>query len=41
MKKERVYEITTISSIIIGLLVVIINCLGVEHYSGYYYLLCY
>ena len=38
MKKERVYEITTISSIIIGLLVVIINCLGVEHYSGYFLL---
>ena len=38
MKKERVYEITTISSIIIGLLVVIINSLGVTPYSGYFLL---
>lgn len=38
MKKERIYEITTISSIIISLIVVIINCLGVSPYSGYFLL---
>ena len=38
MKKEKIYEITTISSIIIGLLVVIINSLGVTPYSGYFLL---
>ncbi len=38
MKKERVFEITTISSIIIGILVVIINSLGVTPYSGYFLL---
>lgn len=38
MKKEKVFEITTISSIIIGLLVVIINNLGVTPYSGYFLL---
>lgn len=38
MKKERVFEITTISSIIISLLVVIINNLGVTPYSGYFLL---
>ena len=38
MKKERVCEITTVSSIIIGILVVIINSLGVTPYSGYFLL---
>lgn len=38
MKKERICEITTISSIIIGLLVVLINSLGVTPYSGYFLL---
>ena len=38
MKKEKIFEITTISSIIIGLLVVIINNLGVTPYSGYFLL---
>ena len=38
MKKERVFEITTVSSIIMGILVVIINSLGVAPYSGYFLL---
>lgn len=38
MKKEKIFEITTISSIIIGLLIVVINNLGVTPYSGYFLL---
>lgn len=38
MKKERIFQITTISSIIFGLLIVIINSLGVTPYSGYFLL---
>jgi hypothetical protein len=38
MKKEKIFEITTISSIIMGLLVVIINSFGVRPYSGYFLL---